>query len=51
MKIDQDQLYFLYMEKVEEICEINEFKTHFTPKEIIVYISSILETHPELITN
>ena len=51
MQIDKTELYKLYMAWVEEVSEACDWKTHFTPKEIVYAISRILEEHPELILN
>jgi hypothetical protein len=49
MQIDKTELYKLYMAWVDETLEACDWKTHFTPEEIVYAISRILEEHPELI--
>lgn len=39
----------MYMKEIEEICDLFEDKSHFTPEEIVGIISDILEKNPELI--
>jgi hypothetical protein len=49
MEIDQEELYKLYIAKVEQICEELDWKTNFGPEEIVNLISHILENNPHLI--
>lgn len=49
MKIDRKNLYKLYMEKVDKIAEECDWKTHFTPEEVVGLISTILEENPQII--
>lgn len=51
MHIDKEELYFLYMEWVDKVSNDCDWKTSFTPKEIVYSISHILETNPQLIKN
>ena len=43
MKIDREQIYNKYMQWVDEVTEDIEWKTHFTPKEIVNKICEIIE--------
>ncbi len=43
MTINRKQLYTLYMAKVSEICETNDWKTQFGPEEIVNLIADIIE--------
>lgn len=47
MIIDRIKLLELYLKEVDEISEVCDWKTNFTPKEIVGMISSILEDHEE----
>ena len=49
MKINEKELYNLYMEWVDEVSEEFEMKTHFTPEEIVGVIVRILESNNQLI--
>ncbi len=49
MKINEEELYKLYMEWVNRISEDCDWKTHFTPKEIVGAIVRILESNIQLI--
>ena len=49
-KINKEELYKLYMEWVDEVAETCDWKTHFTPEEIVYAIADILEKNPKLIT-
>jgi hypothetical protein len=49
MKIDREKLHKLYMEKVDEITEICDWKTSFGPEEIVGLISEIIENNQDLI--
>jgi hypothetical protein len=49
MKIDREKLYKLYMERVDEITEICDWKTSFGPEEIVGLISEIIENNQDLI--
>jgi len=51
MKIDKEELYRLYMEQVDIICEECDWVTNFTPKDIVNLISDIIEENPNLIEN
>lgn len=51
MKINRQKLYEVYMYKVDEICEICDWKTQFGPQEIVSLICDILEDTPVLIEN
>jgi hypothetical protein len=50
MKIDKNKLYKLYIQKINKISEDCEVKTHFTPKECVDLVSSILESNPQLVS-
>lgn len=47
MKINREELYKLYMEKVDKICEIADWKSQFGPREIVDIISDVLEKNEE----
>jgi hypothetical protein len=49
MKIDQQELYKLYMRRVDFITEECDWVTSFGPEEIVGMISNILENNPNLI--
>lgn len=49
LKINRDNLHKLYMQKINEICEICDWKTEFGPEEIINIISNIIEGNPDKI--
>lgn len=49
MKINEKKLYELYMEKVNRISEDLEWKTQFSPEEIVHMIVMILQNNPNLI--
>lgn len=49
IKIDRKTLHNLYMKEVEQICEDLEWKTHFSPKEIVDLIATLLEKNTNLI--
>jgi hypothetical protein len=51
MKINKEELYKLYMEWVDKVAEECDWKTSFTPEEIVEAISTILENNPQLCTN
>jgi hypothetical protein len=51
MKINKDELYKLYMEKVNQIAEDCDWITSFGPEEIVNMIANILENNPQLIDN
>lgn len=51
IEIDKPALYEMYMDRVNYIVEEDEFKTHFTPVEIVYIIAEILEEHSYLIEN
>lgn len=50
-KINREELYKLYMSRVEKVAEDLEWKTHFGPQEIVDMIACILETNTNLIEN
>jgi hypothetical protein len=50
MKIDAEALLKLYMEWVDDVTEVCDWKTHFEPDEIVHSIARILERNPDLIT-
>lgn len=49
--INTEELYKLYMEWVDDVAEACDWKTHFTPDEIVHAIARILENNPQLIIN
>lgn len=51
MKINKDKVYESYMEWVGEVSEACDWKTHFTPLEIVHQICTIIETEQESDTN
>lgn len=51
MKIDREKLYKEYMDWVYKISEDMDWKTHFTPREIVNAIIDILENNPKFIKN
>lgn len=51
MKINKEELYKLYMQEVEAICEVCDWKTKFSAEECVNIVSYILEQNPELIEN
>jgi hypothetical protein len=51
MKIDKNELFKLYMEWVNEVTEECDWKTSFSPEEIVHSIATILEQNPQLINN
>jgi hypothetical protein len=50
MKVDAEGLYKLYIEWVDEVCEVCDWKTHFEADEIVHSIARILERNPNLIS-
>lgn len=49
MKVDAEGLYKLYMEWVDDVCEVCDWKTHFEAEEIVHAIARIIERNPNLI--
>jgi hypothetical protein len=49
MKINKEKLYKLYMEEIDHICEICDWKSSFDPEEIINIIGNIIEKNPNII--
>lgn len=49
MIVDSEKLLKKYLEKVDEICEICDWKTSFSPKEIIGLVAEIIENDPSII--
>ena len=49
MQINREELFELYMKKVNQIAEDCDWVTSFGPEEIVNMIANILETNPELI--
>ena len=43
MKINKEQIYNKYMQWVDEVTEDLDWKTQFTPKEIVYKICQIIE--------
>lgn len=50
MKINREKLLSLYLEEVERISDLYDWKTHFEPPEIIEIICNILEDEDIIIT-
>ncbi len=48
MKINKEELYSLYMEWVDKVTEECDWKTSFTPEEIVGAIATILQNNPQL---
>jgi GH35 family endo-1,4-beta-xylanase len=51
MNINRDKVYESYMEWVDEVSEACDWKTHFTPLEIVHQICHIIETEKEVVNN
>jgi type II secretory pathway predicted ATPase ExeA len=51
ISIKKKELYDLYMLKVDEICEVCDWKTQFGPEEIVNIIANIIENNPQIIIN
>jgi len=51
MRINQEELFKLYMEEVEHIAEVCDWVTHFGPKEIVTMIANIIENNPSVVEN
>lgn len=51
MKINKEKLYKLYMQEVEAICEVCDWKTSFSASECVNIVAYLLELNPELITH
>ena len=51
MKINKEELFNLYMKWVNQVSEDIDWKTNFTPNEIVNKIATILENNPKLIEN
>jgi hypothetical protein len=51
MKINRELLFQLYMERVDEIVEVCDWKTSFGPEEIVGIIASIIEDNFDDIVN
>lgn len=49
MRINKEKLFELYMEKVNEITEECDWKTHFTPQECVNLVANILMANEDLI--
>lgn len=49
MEINEKELFKLYKEWVDRVSEDCDWKTHFTPEEIVGAIVRILEQNPHLI--
>ena len=47
MRIDRDRLFEMYMEEVEHISDVFDWKTQFGPKEIVDIISTLLEEYED----
>jgi hypothetical protein len=51
IEIDRDELFKLYMRRVDFITEECDWVTSFGPEEIVDMIADILENNPQLINN
>ena len=51
MQINKEELFKLYMEKVNQIAEDCDWVTSFGPEEIVNMIANILENNPQLIND
>ena len=51
MEINKEELFKLYMEKVNQIAEDCDWVTSFGPEEIVNMIANILENNPQLIND
>ena len=51
MKINKEELYKLYMQEIEAICEVCHWKTNFSAKECVNIVAYLIEENPELIKN
>ena len=51
MEINRKELFELYMKWVNQVSEDIDWKTNFTPNEIVNKIATILENNPKLIEN
>lgn len=49
MTINKEKLLELYMQWVDQVADECDWKTHFTPEEIVYAIAEILENNPELL--
>lgn len=49
MEINKEQVYKLYMQKVEKIADECDWKTHFTPEECVNLVCNVLQENPSLI--
>jgi hypothetical protein len=49
MKIDKEELHWLYMEWVERVADECDWKTKFGTEEIVNAIANILENNPQII--
>jgi hypothetical protein len=50
MKINTKELFKLYMEWVDQVTEECDWKTSFSPEEIVYAIVRILEENPDIVT-
>lgn len=50
MEINREELFELYMKKVNQIAEDCDWVTSFGPEEIVNMIADILENNPHLIS-
>ena len=48
MKINREELYKLYMQEVNNVAEVCDWKTHFTAEECVNMVSDILEKNTHL---
>lgn len=51
MKINKEELYKLYMQEVEAICEVCHWKTNFSAEECVNIVAYLIEENPGLIKN
>lgn len=48
IKIDEKQVYEIYMQWVDKVSEECDWKTNFGPEEIVSEICSIIESNPQI---
>jgi hypothetical protein len=51
MKINKEELYKLYMQEIDAICEVCDWKTSFSAEECVNIVAFLIEGNPELIKN
>ena len=50
MKINRQELHFLYLKRVNEICDDLPDKSYFSIADVIEVVSDVLEENPGLIS-